>query len=104
MPASVRHLAPGVVLTVAGLGLAAPFAAVAAVGLVTVLGAYEAVLLAASVVTARRAGWRYLAVLLAVFACYHVSHGIGFVRGILDWVVLRRSPGAAFIALTRRGA
>ena len=54
--------------------------------------------------TARRAGWRYLAVLLAVFACYHVSHGIGFVRGILDWVVLRRSPGAAFIALTRRGA
>ena len=37
LPASVRHLAPGVVLTVAGLGLAAPFAAVAAVGLVTVL-------------------------------------------------------------------
>ena len=105
LPASIRHLVPGAfVLALGGLGLAAPFSRVAAVGLRTILGAYGAVLLAASLLTARRAGWRYLAVLPAVFACYHVSYGIGFMRGILDWVVLRRSPGASFIALTRRGA
>ena len=105
LPASVRHLVPGTfVLTLGGLGMVAPFSTVAAVGLAVILASYGAVLAAASCLTARRAGWRYLPVLPAVFACYHVSYGIGFMRGILDFVVLRRSPGTSFTALTRSGA
>jgi hypothetical protein len=102
LPASVRQLVPVVfVSAVGGLGMAAPFAPLAALGLAGVVGSYGIFLAAASVATARRAGWRYLPALPAVYACFHTSYGIGFLRGIVDFVLLRRSPGASFTALTR---
>jgi hypothetical protein len=36
-----------------------------------------------------------------VFACYHFGYGIGFLRGLIGFVLLRRAPSAAFTRLTR---
>lgn len=100
-PASLRHLVPGAfVLTVLLLTLATPFFAPAQVGLAVILGLYLVAMLLASVVTAARAGWELLPVLPAVFACYHVGYGLGFLIGIWDFILRRRGSGR-FVALTR---
>jgi succinoglycan biosynthesis protein ExoA len=46
--------------------------------------------LVASVLTARRAGWRYLAVLPLVFFLIHVAWGSGFLAGTCYWRLRRR--------------
>lgn len=103
LPASVRHLVPGLfVLALAGLAVAAPFAPVAAWGLAGLCGVYALALLVASAATARAAGWGLFPALPPVFACYHLGYGYGFLRGVVDFVVLRRSAGARFTRLTRR--
>jgi hypothetical protein len=38
--------------------------------------------LTASVMTAARAGWRHLPILMLAFAAMHVSYGLGFWGGI----------------------
>jgi hypothetical protein len=40
-------------------------------------------------------------VLPAVFGCYHFGYGIGFLRGILDFVILHRGASVSFTKLTR---
>jgi len=37
----------------------------------------------------------------AVFACYHLGYGYGFLRGIWDFILLRRTPVGAMSTLTR---
>jgi len=69
--------------------------------LAVLLGAYLLPLLAASVAVAARAGWALLPALPAVFACYHFGYGLGFLFGLWDFVVCRRSAGR-FQALTRK--
>jgi glycosyltransferase involved in cell wall biosynthesis len=119
LPASWRHLVPGAfvigVLTLmilsAGLGAASAMVAwggiLRAVNfgvlalLAMTLGSYALALATASVLTARSNSWRLLPVLPAVFACYHLGYGWGFLRGLADFVMLRRRAGAAFTELTR---
>jgi succinoglycan biosynthesis protein ExoA len=102
LPASIRHVVPaGFVLALALLpllGLAWKPALWAWFGL---LGAYLAGNLGASLLTAARSGWKLFPVLPAVFVCYHVAYGYGFLLGIRDFVVLRRAPAASFTKLTR---
>jgi len=62
---------------------------------------YSACNLAASVATAKRSGLTLCLVLPAVFACYHFGYGYGFLRGIWDFIILRRTPGGAMSTLTR---
>jgi succinoglycan biosynthesis protein ExoA len=70
--------------------------------LVTSLTLYAGALLVASVTTAARSGWDLLPILPVTFACYHVGYGIGFLAGLLDFVVLRRSqPRRSMVRLTR---
>jgi succinoglycan biosynthesis protein ExoA len=99
IPASWRHLAPGAFVAVnLGLPLLAastalcslPGASHAALSL-WLLGAglYAAASLAASVATARGAGWSILPVLPLVFVTYHAAYGLGFLAGLL-----RRSGSA----------
>ena len=100
-PAAIRHLVPGsfaaslVVLTVA-----APFFWPASMALAALISAYSLALVTASVATAARSGWRLLPGLPAVFACYHVGYGLGFLCGVWDFLVRRRASGR-FVALTR---
>lgn len=105
LPASVRHLVPGgfvlAVMTVPPLSLVWPAAIWGWLGL---LGVYGACTLAASVLTAARAGWTLLPLLPVVFACYHLAYGYGFLRGVVDFVLLGRGPRRAYTELTRTPA
>jgi hypothetical protein len=101
-PASLRHLVPGMfVLSLAILPLLALFYAPLIFLWLALLGSYTAANLGASLVTAARCGWRFLPVLPLVFGCYHFGYGIGFVRGAVNFLILRRRAAAVFTRLTR---
>jgi len=55
----------------------------------------------ASALAAAKSEPKSLPVLPLVFACYHFGYGWGFLRGIVDFMVLRRRAGGAFSSLTR---
>jgi glycosyltransferase involved in cell wall biosynthesis len=103
LPASVRHLVPGAF--VAGLGLlgaAAPFSPWALGGFVILALAYSVGNGAASLLTCMGGrGLRYLPVMPLVFAAFHFGYGYGFLRGFVEFVLLRRGGNAGFSTLTR---
>ena len=70
----------------------------------SLLGLYGLCVLAASIMTAAKTEWKLLPILPLVFACYHFGYGFGFLRGVFDFAVCRRSPSAAFTTLTRPSA
>ena len=102
LPASVRHLVPAAfvftMLVLAGASLVSYGARLAAA---VVGGLYVVCLVAASVATAAATGPKLLPVLPVAFACFHVGYGYGFLRGILDFVILRTSSSAAMSSITR---
>ena len=75
-----------------------PLATGALAGLLAV---YSLCVLGASIVTAAKTEWKLLPVLPPVFACYHFGYGWGFLRGVFDFVLLRRHPANSFTQLTR---
>jgi len=102
-PASLRHLVPGafvgcLCLLAAG-GLFWSPAWWGAVGLAVL---YVAAALAISLVTAARTQWTLLPVLPVVVWCFHFGYGYGFLRGILDLVLLHNAPDTQFVQLTRK--
>ena len=103
MPASFRHLVPGAF--VGGLGLLAALGLFwspawwGAAGLAVV---YSAAALAISLTAAARTQWALLPVLPVVVWCFHFGYGYGFLRGILDLVLLHNAPDAQFVQLTRK--
>jgi succinoglycan biosynthesis protein ExoA len=66
-----------------------------------ICSAYLLAVLVASVVTAAKTEWKLLPVLPLVFGCYHFGYGFGFLRGILDFIILRRGASVSFTKLTR---
>ncbi len=102
LPASPRHLVPGFfVAALAILALASPLWRPALWACLGLAGLYVAVVVAASLATARRSGWAHLAVLPAVFACYHFGYGVGFLCG-LGALACRGKPAApVFTRITR---
>jgi glycosyltransferase involved in cell wall biosynthesis len=101
-PAALRHVVPGLfVLTLILLPLLGIFFPPLLYPWLVFVGAYVIANVVASVATAARTEWRFLPVLPLVFGCYHFGYGIGFLRGVIGWVVLRRAPSAAFTRLTR---
>jgi succinoglycan biosynthesis protein ExoA len=102
IPASVRHLIPGVfVLLLITLPLLYPLSAAAGWLWLMMVGVYITCNLTASVATAARKSYGLLPLLPAVFAVYHVAYGYGFLRGAWNFVVLGRKPQPVFVALTR---
>ncbi|MEW6297942.1 MAG: glycosyltransferase family 2 protein, partial [Thermodesulfobacteriota bacterium] len=102
IPASVRHLVPGgfvlslILLPI--LSLWWPLAIWMWLGLV---GLYGVCNIVASLLTAARQGWILFPLLPLVFACYHFAYGYGFLRGVVDFVILRRRPRRAYTELSR---
>jgi succinoglycan biosynthesis protein ExoA len=101
-PASIRHLVPGIFLASLSVCLVGGLYST----LLSLLGAaivvlYAACLVAASLHTASKSEWRLFFVLPVTFAVYHFGYGIGFLRGLLDFVALKRSPGRIAAALAR---
>jgi succinoglycan biosynthesis protein ExoA len=102
IPASVRHLIPGAfVLSLVLLTLAAPWSGIAAWCWIALLGLYFVCNLVASILTAARFGWMLFPLLPLVFASCHFPYGFGFLRGIWDFVILRRAPSHKYTELTR---
>lgn len=102
LPASIRHVIPGLsLLSLAGLFLLSLWWRPAIWVLATVVALYAAGILGASLVTAAKRGWKLLPVLPVVFATYHVSYGLGFLRGLWDFVVIRRGPQQSLSTLSR---
>jgi len=101
-PASIRHLVPA--LFVGGLlGLLALgfFSTISLWLALTLIAAYCTCAVVASALTAMRTDFRNFLTLLAVFPCYHFGYGVGFLRGVIDFIVLRRAPADSFTRLTR---
>ncbi len=103
LPASVRQLVPGGFLgSLLLLGLASPFSLWAWQFLVLLLALYGAAMGLATVSVCRaQTRWRYLAVMPLVFGAYHLGFGYGFLRGVVDFMVLRKSTSRRFQSLTR---
>lgn len=97
LPASVRHLVPGLfVVSLGGLALIAPVCPPAAAALGIEASLYGALLLGASVTTAMETGWDLLPVLPVVFATYHAAYGLGFLAGAWDFGVRGGARRSAF--------
>ncbi len=102
MAASPRHLVPGCfALALIVLPPASVWWPAAGWGWLGLAGMYFACNVTASVLAARQRGWRLLPVLPLVFSCFHFAYGFGFLRGILDFLIMRRRPHHSFVDLTR---
>jgi hypothetical protein len=55
-----------------------------------------------AITTAARYGWDLLPVLIPVFACYHFGYGLGFIKGINDFMLFRRHPSDRMVLITRK--
>jgi glycosyltransferase involved in cell wall biosynthesis len=101
-PASLRHLVPGTFVGCLCLLAAASLFWFPALWAAAALSAlYGLATLAAAAIIAARSEWALLPVLPFVIACFHFGYGYGFLRGILDFVILKNAPEAKFVQLTR---
>ena len=118
LPASVRHLVPFVfvmflliaVLTIPSFKI---LALATNIGLFdhiflyisyltgAVLVLYLFIISAASILTARKNGWKYLSILPAVFANYHLSYGLGFLEGVRDFIIFKSNAAKSKTQITR---
>lgn len=102
-PASLRQLAPGALLlalfSLLSAGLLDPFFLWSAGALF--LSYAAAGLVAACALCRQHSRWELLPLLPLVFAVYHFGFGLGYLRGVADFLLLRRAPAPAMILLTR---
>ena len=100
---AIRQYVPAVTLVAAAaLAVASIFLVPARVLLAIGAAAYLVVVLVASVTTAARFGWDLLPILPITFATYHLGYGIGFLGGLYDFVLRRRTaPRRSMAELTR---
>jgi glycosyltransferase involved in cell wall biosynthesis len=103
LPASIRHLVPGgFVASLLVFALVAPWFRWGWLMPAALLGLYLCTNLATSLITCRTpVNWKYLPVMPFVFAAYHFGYGWGFLRGVLDFVVLKKGGRASYGELTR---
>jgi succinoglycan biosynthesis protein ExoA len=105
LPASLRHLVPGgwvaSLLVLVGL---APFHSAPAWLLAFDLCLYAlANLVATTWACAAPSRWKFIPTLPVVFLVYHLGYGYGFLRGVVDFILLHRSGSNSFAKLTRAG-
>jgi succinoglycan biosynthesis protein ExoA len=105
IPASARHLVPSCfVLALITLSPMSLWWSLAGWGWLGLVGTYWMGNIAASLLTAARQGWKLFPLLPPVFACYHLAYGYGFLRGVWDFLILRRGPALPYTKLTRTSA
>ncbi len=90
---SARQFAPPLfAAALMTLGVLSPFLAAARLALGTVACAYLAANLCASLLTARKEGWRLLPLLPLAFATLHLAYGFGFLKGLFKFRKRWRDP------------
>jgi glycosyltransferase involved in cell wall biosynthesis len=103
LPASVRHVVPGfflialIALSVASLAWTPAYWLLFALG-----GVYLGFIGIGAATTAARRGWSLFPAFFPVFACYHFGYGLGFLKGIADFVLFRRHPSKRMFLINRR--
>lgn len=101
-PASFRHLIPGAFL--GGLCLLGALGLIwspALLGTVGLAGVYAMAVFLLSLSIAATTEWRLLPVLPVVVCCFHLGYGYGFLRGVMDLLLLHNAPDTPFVQLTR---
>jgi len=89
---SLRHCIPAVfVLGILGTSIYALFSTLGLVSFFIVMGSYFLFVLKAAIDQSRQYGWWQLPVLPFLFLTYHVSYGLGILKGWLQ-LMLRKSP------------
>jgi glycosyltransferase involved in cell wall biosynthesis len=80
----LRQLVPATfVLSILASAVVAYFGGFFVLPLALLAGAYVAASLGASLVVARRGGWRHVLRLPLAFACMHLAYGLGFLIGLV---------------------
>jgi succinoglycan biosynthesis protein ExoA len=103
LPASIRHVVPAAFVAALGaLLLAGWFWRPALVASAALAGIYLVSVLMVSLLTACRTEKKLFPVLPIAFCCFHLGYGYGFLRGVLDFVVLQKAPATRFVQLTRK--
>lgn len=102
-PASIRHLVPAAFVATLGLtGAIAVFWSPIRYPLLYLISLYGALALAASLVACRTPrNWRYLPLMPLTFAAFHVGYGFGFMRGLVDFAILRTGARSGMRSLSR---
>ena len=104
-PASIRHVIPAsFLLLLMSLAVTSFWLSVNAAICGVLLATYAVCVVIASIKVAGTEGWRLLLLLPMVFVCYHFGYGYGFLRGIFNFILLRRQPHAAYTTLTRQSS
>lgn len=103
LPASCRHVVPpafvAVLVSASGAALIDPGLAI---GAQLMILPYLLCSVGASVAAcATRTRLKYLPVMPAVFACFHLGYGVGFLGGVWAFLVRRTKSHRAFETLTR---
>ncbi len=102
LPASIRHLVPASFVLSLILVPIVSFWWNAAIWLwLAMVALYVVCNTAASSLVAIPRHPKLLLILPFVFGCYHIAWGYGFIRGVWDFVILRRRPRPAYTALSR---
>lgn len=102
LPASIRHVIPAFfVFVLCVLPVLSIFSVTALWALVAVVSSYLAFNMVASTYTAGSSDWLLFPFLPGVFATFHFAYGWGFLKGITDFIILRRKPAQSYAALTR---
>lgn len=104
IPASIRHLVPGGFIgCIILLAVLSPFNTLCGGLFLALMGFYIVSCTLATLVTCRkRSLWKFIPVMPIVFAAYHFGYGYGFLRGLIDFMLLRKGGKQSFAKLTRR--
>jgi glycosyltransferase involved in cell wall biosynthesis len=103
LPASIRHLVPSVfICALLWLPLIALKIAIFWWIWLFLVSSYMAGLLLATFMVSSGQSKANFLCLPAVFICFHFGYGLGFLKGILDVMVLRRSASSRYLELTRQ--
>lgn len=91
LPASWRHVVPALfLLSLSGSTFLWLLTKSGIYLFVVILGFYVAASLLFSILAVIKGGWRSFPLLPFVFAIVHFSYGLGFLKGLWDWVLMRR--------------
>lgn len=91
LPASWRHIVP--IALVLGLMVSAVSALFSSIGLyffIFIAGSYSALTAFFSAQISFRKGWKYFFVIPLAFGTIHFSYGLGFLKGIFDFAILKK--------------
>lgn len=92
IPSSMRQLVPAIFVTaLAVFGIFSIFSVIAVKILTAIVLLYFTIGFIYSFLSCRLKNKRFIAIIPFIFLILHLSYGIGFLNGVLDFIVLKRS-------------